>query len=59
MRYIVFNPVFFFLPPHSVSKKGEPKGNQKGTLLNVLPINGFNEIHRLNATILVPPKGNH
>ena len=40
------------------SRKGEPKGNQRGTFLNLLSSNRFIEIHRLKSIILVPPGGN-
>ena len=40
------------------SRKGEPKGNQRGTFSNLLSSNRFIEIHRLKSIILVPPGGN-
>ena len=40
------------------SRKGEPKGNQRGTFSNLLSSNRFIEIHKLKSIILVPPGGN-
>lgn len=43
---------------NSGSRKGEPKGNQRGTFSNLLSSNRFIEIHRSKFVILVPPRGN-